>query len=117
MRVIFESLLGHLVSLWAGTPGVTFESLLGHFNSFCVSVELGGRPLHNYKGRFEFCWNKSVFMFDATVLSGEVVVGAFTSQGHGADAFTRDCHADRTPATASSAHEVDGNTRELVEAW
>ena len=23
-----------------------FESLLGHFNSFCVSVELGGRPLH-----------------------------------------------------------------------
>ena len=39
--------MGHLVSLWAGTPGVTFESLLGHFNSFCVSVGLGGRPLHN----------------------------------------------------------------------
>ena len=29
-----------------GTPKVTFEPLLGHFNSFCASVELGGRPLH-----------------------------------------------------------------------
>ena len=36
------------MSLWAGTLGVTFESLLGHFNPFCVPVELGGRPLHNY---------------------------------------------------------------------
>ena len=45
-RKNFESLLGHLVSLWAATPGVTFESLVGHFNSFCVPVELGGRPLH-----------------------------------------------------------------------
>ena len=45
--VIFESLLSHLGSLGGGTPKVTFESLLGHFNSFCFSVELGGRPLHN----------------------------------------------------------------------
>ena len=39
--------MSHLGSLWGGTPKVTFESLLGHFNSFCASVELGGRPLHN----------------------------------------------------------------------
>ena len=38
---IFESLLSHLGSLWGGT----FEFLLGHFNSFCVSIELGARPL------------------------------------------------------------------------
>ena len=44
---MFESLLSHLGSLRGGTPKVTFESLLGHFNSFCASVELGGRPLHN----------------------------------------------------------------------
>ena len=30
-------------------PEVSFESLLGHFNSFCASVELGGRPLHKTK--------------------------------------------------------------------
>ena len=34
-------------SLWGPSAGVTFESLLGHFNSFCVSVELEARPLHN----------------------------------------------------------------------
>ena len=39
--------MSHLGSLWAGSLGVTFESLLGHFNSFCVSVDLGARPLHN----------------------------------------------------------------------
>ena len=44
---IFESFLSHLNSLWGGTPGVPFESLLGRFDSFCVSGELGGRPLHN----------------------------------------------------------------------
>ena len=27
--------------------GVTFESILGHSNSFCISVELGARPLLN----------------------------------------------------------------------
>ena len=46
-----ESLLSHFWvtfgSLWGRSARVTFESLLGHFNSFCVSVELGGRPLHN----------------------------------------------------------------------
>ena len=30
---------------------VTFESLVAHFNSFCVSVELGARPLHKSKKR------------------------------------------------------------------
>ena len=47
---IFESLLRHFCQfgfLWGRTPGVTFESPLGHFNSFWVSVWLGGRPLHN----------------------------------------------------------------------
>ena len=48
---IFEWLLSHLNSLWGGTLGVIFESLLGHFNSFCVSVELGARPLHKIKKR------------------------------------------------------------------
>ena len=37
-KVTFES-------LWGGTLEVTFEPLLGHFNSFCVSVDLGARPL------------------------------------------------------------------------
>ena len=37
-------------SLWGRSARVTFESLLGHFNSFCASVELGGRPLHNFRG-------------------------------------------------------------------
>ena len=46
MQLSFESLLSHLGSFWAGAPGVTFESLLGHFSSFCVSVDLGARPLH-----------------------------------------------------------------------
>ena len=41
--------MSHLASLWGGTPGVTFESLLGHLASFCVSVVLGARPLHNAK--------------------------------------------------------------------
>ena len=44
-RVTFESILGHF---GVGLP----ESLLGHFNSFCVSVDLGARWLHN--GRY-FC--------------------------------------------------------------
>ena len=39
-RVTFESILGHF---GVGLP----ESLLNHFNSFCVSVELGSRPLDN----------------------------------------------------------------------
>ena len=43
--------LSHLASLWGGTPKVAFESPLGYFNSFCVSVELGARPLHNSKGK------------------------------------------------------------------
>ena len=51
------SLLGHF---GVGLP----ESLLGHFNSLCVSVELGARPLHNtsfYSGSFstrnpQVCW-------------------------------------------------------------
>ena len=49
---IFESFLSHfwVIELtWGGTPKVTFESLFGHFNSFWVSVELGGRPLHNFR--------------------------------------------------------------------
>ena len=41
--VTFESILGHFRGRSAR---VTFESLLGHFNSFCVSVELGARPIH-----------------------------------------------------------------------
>ena len=37
--------------VWARSAGVTFESLLGHFKSFCVSAELGARPLHNVMDR------------------------------------------------------------------
>ena len=44
--------MSHLGSLWGGTPGVTFESLLGHFNSLFVSLELGGRRLHNHRIRW-----------------------------------------------------------------
>ena len=51
--VIFD-----LGSLWGGTLEVTFESLLGHFKSFCVSVELGARPLHKVRGR----WNTPNWM-------------------------------------------------------
>ena len=40
-------LWGIFESLWGGTLGV----ILGHFNSFCVSVELGGRPLHKERGQ------------------------------------------------------------------
>ena len=40
--VTFESLLGHF---GVGLP----ESLSSHFNSFCVSAELGARPLHKCK--------------------------------------------------------------------
>ena len=46
-RVIFESLLSHLGSLWGGTQESLLSHFLGHFNSCCVSVELGGRPLYN----------------------------------------------------------------------
>ena len=38
-------------SLWDWSAGVTLEWLLGDFSSFCVSVALGARPLHNF-GRF-----------------------------------------------------------------
>ena len=41
--------MNHLRSIWGETLGVTFESLLVHFSSFCVSVELGARPLLNPK--------------------------------------------------------------------
>ena len=54
--------MSHLGSLWGGTSGVTFESLLGHFNSFCVSVQLGGRSLHKMTPIFrgpETGWPKS----------------------------------------------------------
>ena len=40
---IFESLLSHFGSLWAGGPGSHFFS---HFNSFWVSAELGARKEH-----------------------------------------------------------------------
>ena len=40
-----------LGSLWGRSGRVTFESLLGHFNSFCVSVELGGRRLRKVSRR------------------------------------------------------------------
>ena len=39
----FESILGHF---WGRSARVTLEWLLGHFNSFCVSLPLGARPLH-----------------------------------------------------------------------
>ena len=54
-----ESLLSHFWvtfgSLWGRSARVTLESLLGHFNSFCASVELGGRPLHTSKVIVAFC--------------------------------------------------------------
>ena len=38
----------------------TFESLLGHFNSFCVSLELGGRLLPNITIRTETITNENL---------------------------------------------------------
>ena len=53
--------MSHLGSLGGGTPKVTLKPLLGHFNSFCVSVELGGHPLHNSKRCFsEWCVQRVV---------------------------------------------------------
>ena len=44
---IFESFLSHFwVTLDHSGVGPR-ESFLSHFNSFCISVELRGRPLHN----------------------------------------------------------------------
>ena len=36
-------------SLWGRSAQITFESLLDHFNFFCVSVCLGGCPLHKIR--------------------------------------------------------------------
>ena len=45
--VTFESL--GLTLGW--NPGSHFRVTLGHFSCFCVSVDLGARPLHNPKGK------------------------------------------------------------------
>ena len=48
--------MSQLGSLWGRSAGATFESLLGHFDSFCVSVELGARPLHKGRHMKQYVW-------------------------------------------------------------
>ena len=49
---------------------------MGHFNSFCASVELGGRPLHKFRGarsrRFEWQKGNKILQFPNAVVLNAV---------------------------------------------